>query len=214
MCATMLLVQTIAERTTINHHTIMKIQNIIASLLISLVAFSGLQAEDSRPNQRPDAPPMGDRGLGRMDPAVREEILAVRSQIAELEKQRIEEIRALGEEATRESVQAINEKYRAEIMALREDLREIVEANRPELPEDLKDEAEAIKAARDALKANREQLREDLAAATTAEEKKAVVDAFREANKELHETIRENRKAIRDGLKDAVTEETRPSDGE
>lgn len=195
----------------------MTIQAVIASLLLTVTGVSGLMAEDSRPTPatRPEPPPPAvDRGIERLDPEIREEVLAVRSQIADLEKQRIEEIRALGADATRESIRAINDKYNADIMALREELRAITEASRPELPENLREESEAVRAAHEALRASREQLRVDLANATTAEEKRAIVEAFREANKELHETIRTSRKAIRDGLRNDASGRNRPNDGE
>ena len=131
------------------------------------------------------------------------------------------------ENPTREEVRALTDQFKADnedtLMAQRElaqSIRDEVSAIRMENAPDPADIPEAVLEAREqfreqraAMVAARQQLREDLAAATTEDERKALIEAFRQQQRENVQDIRELRRSVREQLRDGDDSDRRGGGG-
>lgn len=120
------------------------------------------------------------------------------------------------ENPTREQVREVTDQFKADnadLIAAQQELaqsiRDEVSAlrmenapDRPEVPEAVQEAREQFRQQRQSMVQSRQQLREDLAAATSEEERRALITAFREQQRENVQDLREVRRTLREQLRD------------
>jgi hypothetical protein len=173
-----------------------KISITITLLLFSISNFCLAQRS---PKSDPKKEPVGSRSLGK--PSGNQGLLRPKPRELITAQKEIEKALKNGEINRQEAGQklrALNEKFRENIKEKRH--------QKPELPQGVKADLDAIKGKKDALRAELRETLEKLGKDATQEERKQAVEKFKEANKDRHQAIKEEYETIREQIK-----ESRPS---
>lgn len=154
---------------------------------------------DPEAYDRPEREPLPDEIVALQDEAktLNESLRASRQALLE----------SLGDDLTREEREAALDAWREEnavdlarLEEIREEVRAYLRENRPDrgdrpgVPQNVRERQEAFRAASEELRAAREQLRVALQAAETDEERQALIQAFREEQRELMQQRKELRR--------------------
>ena len=94
-----------------------------------------------------------------------------------------------------QKLKALHEKFRENIKAKR--------GEKPELPDDIKADLDAIKEKKDALQAELKATLQNLGEDATQEQRKEAVESFKEANKERHQEIKAAYESIKGQIKES-----------